>query len=107
MQDISKLPVIDLDHYLQELKSKPIDEKVLKTKCERLFAITECTENEYLGDVQDVYAWLLLCNRKVSFKELMPTEKVQKYFCGEFLNTSVKNLILCRKFRLHQMMLLT
>jgi hypothetical protein len=35
-----------------------------------------------MGDVQDVYAWILLCNRKVSFKELIPNEKLQKLFAG-------------------------
>lgn len=32
---------------------------------------------------------------------------MQKLFSGDFLNFSVKNLILCRKFRLAQMMVLT
>jgi hypothetical protein len=54
-----------------------------------------------MGDVQDVYAWVLLCNRKVSFKELIPNEKLQKLFAGEFLISCVKHLIAYRKFQVH------
>lgn len=42
MQDISKLPEIDLDHYLLELKNKPLDERTLKHKVDRLFSISVC-----------------------------------------------------------------
>ena len=44
MQDISKLPEIDLDHYLQKLKDKPIDEEELRYKAHRLFSIGYCNE---------------------------------------------------------------
>ena len=60
-----------------------------------------------MGDVQDVYAWLLLCNRRLSFKELMPNDKLQKYFCSEFLIMCAKHLIICKRFHLNQMMVLT
>lgn len=54
-----------------------------------------------MGDIQDVYAWMLLCNRKVSWKELIPNEKLQKLFAGEFLVTCVKHLIGYKHFKLN------
>ena len=40
MQDISKVPDIDLDAYLVALKDKPLDERIFKYKIDRLFSIS-------------------------------------------------------------------
>jgi inosine-uridine nucleoside N-ribohydrolase len=45
MEDISLMPIVDVAACMLALKQKPIDEKQMKTKVDRLQAITSYSEH--------------------------------------------------------------
>jgi hypothetical protein len=50
------------------LRLKPIDEKMMKSKVDRFQSITSYSEQEYLPDVVEGYAWLVLANHHLQLR---------------------------------------
>jgi len=60
--------------------------------------ISEHNEMHYLSDVVDTYEWIKLATTE-PLDTMLTNEKDHKYFLEEFVATSIRNMILCKRFR--------
>lgn len=107
MEDISNLPEWNQEEALKKVKENPLDQKMLKSTLDRIYMISGYNEQEYLGDVIQAYSWIKLAVNLPDLSPMLGSEKLEKYFLEDFVYTAIRYMILCRKFKLKEMMVLT
>ena len=107
MEDISNLPEWNQEEALKKVKENPLDQKMMKSTLDRIYMISGYNEQEYLGDVIQAYSWIKLAVNLPDLSPMLGSEKLEKYFLEDFVYTSIRYMILCRKFKLKEMMVLT
>lgn len=75
------MPAVDIPAYLAALKDKPLDEKMMRGKIDKIECISTFNEHEYLPEVVELYAWTAIANHHLDFREMLASEKLQKYLC--------------------------
>jgi hypothetical protein len=51
----------------------------MRSKIDKIECISAFNEHDYLPDVVELYAWTVIANRHMDFRDMLASEKLQKY----------------------------
>jgi hypothetical protein len=79
----------------------------MKVKLDKIYMISSYNEREYLPDVIDAWAIIKFVAESPNYLQIFENEKTGKFFIEEFIYTCIKYMILCKSFKLIEMMIYT